>query len=49
MKASFKNYLSWLLILTKMNFDFSSEYPNEMKAFNKKDQVLRLATITTNS
>lgn len=44
-----KNDLSWLLILTKMNIDFSSEYTNETKAFNMKDHVLHLATLTTNS
>lgn len=31
-----KNDLSWLLKLTRINSDFSFEYPNEIKAFNKK-------------
>lgn len=31
-----KNDLSWLLKLTRINSDFSFEYPNEIKAFNMK-------------
>lgn len=42
-----KNDLSCILKLNQKNCDFSFEYPNEIKAFNIKDQVLHLGTVTT--